>query len=219
MSLPPPTIVAEAPWRVRDRREIFLDPAPADRHNVLSNVEHEVKMPAADTLRMVVVIPASAERLYRAWLDGREHAAFTGAAATGASKTSAKFSAWDGYITGKNLELEPHQRIVQAWRTTEFPEDAPDSRLELAFTPASGGTRITLTHSDIPAGQAERYRLGWEKHYFARMKAYFRADGRLTGGDVPSLSPLSAERREATTRSTPAPAAAAAKPRKSRRTR
>ena len=35
------------------------------------------------------------------------------------------------YIEGKNLELEKDKKIVQKWRTTEFPDDAPDSDLEI----------------------------------------------------------------------------------------
>lgn len=140
---------------------------------------------ATESIRLSVVLPASAQRIYRAWLDAREHAAFTGGKATSSSKVGGRFTAWDGYIEGKNLELKPERRIVQAWRTSEFPEDSPDSRLEVVLDPASGGTRLTLVHSDIPPGQGERYRSGWVKHYFEPMKAYF---GKLVA--TPKGSPL-----------------------------
>jgi len=88
-------------------------------------------------------------------------------------KVGGKFSAWDGYIFGSTLELEPDQRIVQAWRTTEFPEDAPDSRLEILFEEATKGTKVTLIHSDMPEDQVDSYRQGWEDFYFKPMKEYF----------------------------------------------
>jgi uncharacterized protein YndB with AHSA1/START domain len=133
-------------------------------------------MPAPDSLRVSFVLPASRERLYEAFLDAKEHAAFTGYAVTGSAKVGGKFTAGDGTITGKYLELHPHEKIVQAWRTTDFPEDAPDSRLEITFAPASGGTRVTLDHTELPPGQGERIERGWRRFYVTPMREYFRAD-------------------------------------------
>ena len=119
------------------------------------------------------VIPASASKIYKAWLTSKGHTAMTGSPAKVSGKVGGKFSAWDGYIFGKTLELEPDQRIVQAWRTSEFPDDAPDSRLEVVLVEVKGGTKVTLTHSDMPKGQADSYRQGWEDFYFKPMKEYF----------------------------------------------
>jgi activator of HSP90 ATPase len=62
---------------------------------------------------------------------------------------------------------------VQAWRTSEFPANAPDSRLEVILDPAPGGTMLTLNHSNIPDGQGERYQHGWVENYFEPMREYF----------------------------------------------
>ena len=35
------------------------------------------------------------------------------------------------------------------------------------------GTRLTLIHSEIPEGQGEQYRQGWEEHYFEGVREYF----------------------------------------------
>ena len=78
-----------------------------------------------------------------------------------------------GYVEGKNLVVEPYRRIVQSWRTTEFPPEADDSQLEVLLEPIGTGTRITLVHTAIPEGQAKGYEDGWEKFYFTPMKAYF----------------------------------------------
>ena len=84
-----------------------------------------------------------------------------------------KFKAWDGYIFGSTLELEPDQRIVQAWRTSEFPDNAPDSRLEILLEKVTEGTKVTLIHNDMPEDQIDSYRQGWEDFYFKPMKEYF----------------------------------------------
>jgi activator of HSP90 ATPase len=62
---------------------------------------------------------------------------------------------------------------VQSWRTGEFAESDPDSRVEIVLESVDGGTRLTLTHGDIPEGQAESYKSGWEEWYFAPMREYF----------------------------------------------
>ena len=71
-------------------------------------------------LTQKVVILASPEEVNDALVDAKKHSAFTGAKATGDAKVGGAFSAWDGYITGKHLELEPGARIIQEWNTTEW---------------------------------------------------------------------------------------------------
>jgi activator of HSP90 ATPase len=85
-----------------------------------------------------------------------------------------KFSAWDGYIFGSTLDLMPNQRIVQTWRTSEFPEDAPDSRLEVLLEDVDRGTKVSFIHTEMPEDQMDSYRQGWEDFYFKPMKEYFR---------------------------------------------
>ena len=69
--------------------------------------------------------------------------------------------------------MEPNRRIVQSWRTTEFPPESPDSHLEIVLEELEEGTRFTLYHTELPDGQGEQYREGWEEHYFAGMREYF----------------------------------------------
>jgi len=123
--------------------------------------------------KLSAVIPVAPADIYKAWLSTKGHAAMTGNPAKVNGKVGGKFSAWDGYIFGSTLELEADRRIVQAWRTSEFPDDAPDSRLEILLEETSGGTKITLTHTDMPEDQVESYRQGWEDFYFKPMQEYF----------------------------------------------
>jgi uncharacterized protein YndB with AHSA1/START domain len=129
-----------------------------------------------ESFEVEVVLPASPRRVYEAWLSGKEHGAFTGGGKARASrKIGGAFSAWDGYISGTNLELQPFTRIVQSWRTTEFPPGSPDSRLELLLEPEGVGIRLTLRHTQIPDSQGASYKQGWLDYYFEPMKAYFGA--------------------------------------------
>ncbi len=116
---------------------------------------------------------ATPEQIFRAWLSTDGHTAMTGSPAKVDSRVNGKFTAWDGYISGKTLELKPYTRIVQAWRTTEFPEDAPDSRVEILLEAVGNETKLTLIHTNIPEGQVDDYKKGWEDFYFEPMKKYF----------------------------------------------
>jgi activator of HSP90 ATPase len=127
----------------------------------------------SQSFKISTTLPATAKQVYRAWLSGREHAAFTGEAAEVDPKVGGRFTAFGDYIEGTNLELQPNKKIVQAWRTTEFPAGSEASRLEVTLENMDRGTKLTLAHSNIPDGQADSYKDGWRKFYFKPMKKYF----------------------------------------------
>jgi len=133
---------------------------------------------STDSVRVSDVIPAPPARIYRAWLDAREHSLITGSKATVEPGVGGHFSAWGGSIRGTTLELEPDALVVQAWRASDFPEGSEDSRLEVRFQalePAEHGTRVTILHTGLPVGTGHRYEEGWRNFYFERMKKYFAA--------------------------------------------
>lgn len=132
------------------------------------------------TITQTVVVPATPGQVYDALVNPRIHEAFTGAPATGAARVGARFTAWDGYISGVYLELIRDRRIVQEWTTTEWPDGAKPSRVEFSFTAVDGGTRVRMVHSLVPAEQADAYRQGWIDYYWSLLQAYFN-DGRASG--------------------------------------
>ena len=117
-------------------------------------------------------IEAPIDLVFLAWLNSDMHSKMTGGKAEVSDQIGGSFTAWEGYIWGKNLEIEPNKRIKQTWRTSEFSDEEEDSILELLFTEVDGGTEITLIHSNLPA-HGEQYKKGWEDHYFTPMREYF----------------------------------------------
>jgi uncharacterized protein YndB with AHSA1/START domain len=120
------------------------------------------------------LIPASAEEVYDAWLDSKEHTRMTGGQAKVSPNVGEAFEAWDGYIQGVNLELEFPRRILQLWRTSEFEGSEEDSLLEILLEPEDDATRVTIRHSALPE-HGMQYKQGWIDAYFIPMKAYFGA--------------------------------------------
>ena len=128
-------------------------------------------MPYSYTLS--TVMPASPAEIYRAWLDSIAHSEMTGGEATMSDEVGADMSAWDGYITGRNLELVPGERIVQSWRTTEFDDEFEDSIVTILLQETEDGTLLTLEHSNVPDEHKSYEEGGWQSNYFEPMIVYF----------------------------------------------
>jgi uncharacterized protein YndB with AHSA1/START domain len=137
-------------------------------------------MPYAYTL--TTTLPASAQEIYDAWLDSLAHTEMTGGEAAMSDEVGAEVVAWDGYITGRNLELGPGERIVQSWRTSEFDEEHEDSIITLTLEEVAEGTLLTLVHSQVPADQTSYEEGGWQEHYFEPMQDYFKKRKRAGAG-------------------------------------
>jgi activator of HSP90 ATPase len=125
-------------------------------------------------IRQKVLIPnSSPEKVYKAFLSSKEHAEFTGSPARINAQTGAKFTVWDGYITGRNISLVKGKKIEQEWRTTEFPDGYPDSLLKISLKKKGDGTELSMIQSKVPASQVKRYDEGWYESYWNPLKAYF----------------------------------------------
>jgi uncharacterized protein YndB with AHSA1/START domain len=145
---------------------------------------------------LTAVIPASAQEIYEAWLDSVVHSEMTGGQARVSDEIGAEMSAWDGYITGRNLELVPHERIVQSWRTTEFTDDHGDSIITVTLEDDDGGTLLTLVHSNVPDEQTSYEQGGWQEHYFEPMVEFFSK--RAGMGKSAKAAPKPEQRRATT---------------------
>jgi uncharacterized protein YndB with AHSA1/START domain len=140
----------------------------------------DVQMPY--DFQLTTIIPASPQEIYDAWLDNVAHSEMTGAEALMSDELDAEISAWDGYISGRNLELIPGERIVQSWRTTEFADEHEDSIVSVMLEEVDGGTLLTLMHTNVPDEQTSYERGGWQQYYFEPMREYFSKTGQDGNG-------------------------------------
>jgi uncharacterized protein YndB with AHSA1/START domain len=125
------------------------------------------------TFTLTTTIPASAQDIYDAWLDSLAHSEMTGGEANMSDEIGAEVSAWDGYISGRNLELVPGERIVQSWRSSKFADEHEDSIITITLQEVDGGTLLTLEHSNVPDEQRSYEEGGWQENYFEPMVAFF----------------------------------------------
>src|SRR5437879_4237331 len=78
-----------------------------------------IDMPAS--IHQEVSLKATPKQVYDAILDSKQFGAVTGFRTEISPEVGGSFSCFNGIITGRNIELVPDQRIVQAWRDHPWP--------------------------------------------------------------------------------------------------
>jgi activator of HSP90 ATPase len=81
------------------------------------------------------------------------------------------FSIFGGHIIGRQLELVPDERIVQAWRVVDW-DPGYYSIAEFVLMEQGSSTRIVFDHTGIPKGSAEHLASGWKEHYWDTLEKY-----------------------------------------------
>ena len=91
---------------------------------------------------------ASPQRVYEALLDAKEFSEFSTMPAQIDSAVGGTFSLFNKHIVGRNLELVPNKRIVQAWRVVDWPPGVYSiARFELI--PQGSGTHLIFDHTGL----------------------------------------------------------------------
>lgn len=127
------------------------------------------------TIRQGCMLPAPPQEVYAAWLSSKEHGTWTEGKANISTKVGGAFTTFDGYSSGKNVELDPGKLIVQTWRAQDWPADH-FSTIKLQLLPTPKGTKVIFTQTDVPAGKAKSIAQGWKDYYWQPLKRYFSAN-------------------------------------------
>jgi len=76
------------------------------------------------------------------------------------------FALFGGYITGRQLELQPEQLIVQAWRAGSWgPGRYSIARFQLVDH--ENGSQIVFDHGGFPDAEAQHLAAGWQANYWS----------------------------------------------------
>src|SRR4051794_35972578 len=118
-----------------------------------------------------VTFNASPERVYAALVESAQFSKLSGGAPAAISKEAGgTVSCFGGMIEGRQIELVPNKRIVQAWRAKNWGEGQYSiARFELK---PSGKDQTTLVfdHDGFPEGQQEHLAAGWHANYWEPLK-------------------------------------------------
>lgn len=118
-----------------------------------------------------IIIAASPQEIYDAFMDSKKHAGFTGSEARIENKIGGSFEVWDGYATGVNKELVPGKKIVQSWRASDWPE-GEESEITINLIPEGNKTKLKFLQTNIPDDFYSDVKQGWIDYYWEPLKKY-----------------------------------------------
>ena len=124
------------------------------------------------SIKHEIIFDALPDEVYNLLMNEELHSTFTGGEACISNREGDGFTAYDGYITGKNVELIPGEKIVQLWRAEEegWPEDH-FSMVVFTFTKqGKDKTKMLFEQSGIPEHKAAAIDKGWVEYYWEPMK-------------------------------------------------
>jgi len=132
----------------------------------------------AEAIHDEVVFKATRKRVYEALTDGAQFhkvVLLSKAATTGmvpikspaeiSRDAGGTFALFGGYVTGRNIELIPGERIVQAWRNGSW-NPGIYSIVKFELTEDAAGTKLIFDHTGFPIGDAQHLAEGWKSNYW-----------------------------------------------------
>ncbi len=132
----------------------------------------------AESIHQEVVFKASRKRIYEALTDAKQFTDVTkfspvrGAAPAAISlEAGGSFSCFGGHIVGRNVELVPNERVVQAWRVVDW-EPGVYSIARFELEGEGSQTKVLFDHTGFPNGKAEHLAAGWKEHYWEPLEKY-----------------------------------------------
>jgi activator of HSP90 ATPase len=140
----------------------------------------QTETPASTFIHQEVDFKASPQQLYAALLDTKQFSEFaflSGEFTAPSSKidpaVGGAFTLFDGHITGRNIELVPNERIVQAWRVVDWPA-GKYSIVTFALKPQGSGTTLVFDHTSFPEGRHDGLAADWKSHYWDLLVKYLK---------------------------------------------
>lgn len=122
-------------------------------------------------LHQEVEIKVPPQRIYDALLDSRQFAACTGLPAEISREAGGAFSMFGGLIVGRNIELVPDQRIVQAWRPASW-DPGVYSVVRFELKGQASKTKVVLDHTGFPEGDFRHLDAGWYIRYWEPLRKF-----------------------------------------------
>ena len=126
------------------------------------------------TIHQEVDFKAPAARIYEILLDAKQFSACTKDSAEIQPQAGGAFKLFGGRIEGRNVELIPNQRIVQAWRPASWPAGVY-SIVRFELVARGAGARIVLDHAGFSDDKWEGLNGGWPLRYWEPLHKYLNA--------------------------------------------
>jgi len=123
-------------------------------------------------VQTVVFKKTSAKDVYSLYMDEKKHSQATGAPAKISHKEGSTFSAYNGFITGRNLRLVKNKLIVQSWRGKDWKNSDLDSTFIISLQQTGKNVELQAVHANIPDKHAKGIDKGWYEFYWEPWKKF-----------------------------------------------
>ena len=121
-----------------------------------------------------VTIDASPDAVFALLTNAAKFKKMTGGkAAKISAKVGGAISLFDGYVSGRQVELVPGRRVVQAWRGANWPEGTY-SIVRFELTKEGKGAKLTFDQAGHPAEHQAHLEAGWATMYWEPMQAMLK---------------------------------------------
>ena len=123
------------------------------------------------------LVSAAPQQIFNLLTDGGLFGAATGMPAEVTAREGDPFSLFGGRVEGRQIELVPSRRVVQAWRfgtAHDSPwEPGVYSTVRFALEPTNNGTRLVIDHTGIPPEWVEHLTDGYPAYYLDPIAKFF----------------------------------------------
>jgi activator of HSP90 ATPase len=178
-----------APTSVSNRRQVILGTVgllggmALGSSSVQAGAEEGISR-TAESIHQEPVFKASRKRVYEALTDTKQFdkvvklsAAMQSGMSLGKNPTEISreaggaFSLFGGYVTGRQIELVPNERIVQVWRAGSW-EPGAYSIAKFVLTEQASDTKIVFDHTGFPQGLGQHLAEGWKINYWEPLEKF-----------------------------------------------
>ncbi len=137
----------------------------------------------SESIHQEVVFHVKRKRVYEALIDAQQFdkvmrlSAAMRSMATGTKAAEidrspgGSFSVFGGYVSGRQIEIVPDERIVQAWRPQSW-KPGEYSIVKFEFVEEGESTKVVLDHRGFPDGTGEHLAAGWKANYWEPLQEY-----------------------------------------------
>jgi activator of HSP90 ATPase len=157
---------------------LVIGSTPAQAGSVKEETSH-----SEESIHQEASFRASRKRVYEALTDTQQFDKVTrlsddmksmgpgGTPTEISNKVGGTFVIFRGHILGRQIELVPNERIVQAWRVEGW---APGlySIARFEIKEEGSGSLIVFDHTGFPKGLVDHLAAGWKSHYWEPLEKF-----------------------------------------------
>ena len=124
------------------------------------------------SIKQKIMFKCFPSEIYESLIDSEKHSAFTGDKAIISAKEGGKFTAYGDYIEGTNIKLIKNKKIVQKWRTSDWPKDHY-SIITFEIKEKDGETELIFTQKGIPEN-SDVSEKAWTRYYWNPLRDFLK---------------------------------------------